>query len=358
MGAFKKRVAMLGSGFPTQITIPALRAENWDVRALFSRNPDRAKQIAGELEIPHHSADATAIIKREDIDVVVVSTPTSTHHGFVLSALAAGKHVLCEKPLAFSLEQGREMLDAAQASGLTAMCNFEFRFTEPRLHITRLVQEGRIGTPQSAIATLVVTSPLSRSPLDWRSRRDMGGGALNEHGSHYFDALRSWMGEVTSVSCHLAGHETHRTDPETGERLESDVDDFFSATLTFESGASALVGIVWSERVPASGALHLIGPGGTISHTGPRSLFESGPVTYTPPLAPGSNEAPPLALPDGIIRRSEPQIIDASRSLLREFERGVAEGYSPAPNFEDGFRTQAILDAARESALTGRVIPL
>ena len=49
MGAFKKRVAILGSGFPTQITIPALRAENWDVRALFSRNPDRAKQIAGRV---------------------------------------------------------------------------------------------------------------------------------------------------------------------------------------------------------------------------------------------------------------------------------------------------------------------
>ena len=102
--------------------------------------------------------------------------------------------------------------------------------------------------------------------------------------------------------------------------------------------------------------LHLIGPGGTISHTGPRTLFESGPVTYTPPLAPGSNEAPPLSLPEGIVRRSEPRIVDASRRLLREFERGVAEGRSPAPNFEDGVRTQAILDAARESALAGRVI--
>ena len=64
----------------------------------------------------------------------------------------------------------------------------------------------------------------------------MGGGALNEQCSHYFDALRGWMGEVTTVSAHVAAHETRRTDPESGATLTADADDFVSATLKSMAG--------------------------------------------------------------------------------------------------------------------------
>jgi len=356
---FQKRAAILGAGFGTRVTVPALRAEGWDVRALFSRRPERAEAIATKLEIPHHSADAHAVLTRDDVDMVVVSTPTSTHHDMLLAALAAGKHVLCEKPLASNRDEGRAMVEAAEASELTVMCNFEFRFSEHRLHITRLLEAGRIGRPQSAVATLHFARPMSTGPLDWRSRLDMGGGALNEHCSHYFDALRGWMGEVTTVSAHVAAHETRRTDPESGATLTADVDDFVSATLTFESDAAAVVAMVWSERVPASGTLHLTGTDGTISHTSPAGLFAPGPVSYTARLRQGRvapDDAEVLPLPGNIEPLPAPEIVAASRRLLREFERGVAEGCSPVPNLHDGLHAQAMLDAARESSRTGRVV--
>ncbi len=359
MPDFQKRVAILGAGFGTRVTVPALRAEGWDVRALFSRRPERAEAIATKLEIPHYSADAHAILARDDVDMVVVSTPTSTHHDMLLAALAAGKHVLCEKPLASNQDEGRAMVEAAEASGLTVMCNFEFRFSEHRLHITQLLEAGQIGRPQSAIATLHFARPMSTGPLDWRSRLDMGGGALNEHCSHYFDALRGWMGDVTTVSAHVTAHEMRRIDPESRAVLTADADDFVSATLTFESGAVAIVGMVWSERVPASGMLHLTGTEGTISHTSPTGLFAQGSVSFTARLRDGRiapEDAEVRPQPKNIESLPEPEIVAASRRLLREFELGVAEGCSREPNLNDGLYAQAMLDAARESSRASRVV--
>ena len=378
MTSFQKRVAILGTGWGTGVTAPALRAEGWEVRALFSRRLERAEQIASKLSIPHHTDDAHALLQRNDIDAVVISTPTSTHHEYVLEAIQAGKHVLCEKPFAADLTQGRAMIEAAQDSKLTAMCNFEFRYTDHRLLITRLVQDGLIGTVQSATATFYFSVPSSQ-PLDWRSQVAMGGGALNEHGSHYLDALRGWVGEPSAISAQLATHEPLRIDPETGKEAHSDVDDFVAATVQFASGAIANLCIVWSSRVSTRGELSLTGPGGTISHRSPAGLFGMGEVRHTA-SAPASaelrnvaagyrigeedgapsprSEGAPLTLPRDIELLPGPENVAASRRLLRDFERGIEEGRSPAPNFEDGLRTQAMIDAARESAREGRVVAL
>ena len=361
---FHKRIAILGSSFGTRITAPALRAEGWEIVALFSRRAHRAAEVAAMVGIPHHSDDYRAIVNRDDIDAVVVSTPTATHREHVIAALDAGKHVLCEKPFAMTEAEAREMIAAAAATDRTTMVNFEFRYTDHRLHITRLIEEGRIGRPQSATANLYFARDMAAGGLDWRSQLAMGGGALNEQGSHYFDALRGWMGEITSVYAHIAVHEPLRIDPETGEHLTSDADDYFSATFTFESGAAANVSMIWSARIPGFGDLYITGPGGTIAHHGSSGLFSDGPVTHTPPITAqasggplGSNaEGPPLPRPADIEPLPDEAIVAGSRRLLRDFERGITAGTSPAPNFEDALRAQLILDAARESARTGRVI--
>ena len=365
MPPVNKRIAILGSGFGTRVTAPALRAEGWEIVALFSRRAERAAEIAGKLSIPHHTNDYQALVSRDDIDAVVVSTPTSTHREIVLAALQAGKHVLAEKPFAMTTAEAQDMVEAAAASDRTCMVNFEFRHAIHRLQISRLIEEGTIGRPQSAVATLYFARNMPADGLNWRSRLEMGGGALNEQGSHYFDALRGWMGEITSIYAHVAVHEPLRIDPESGERLQSDADDFLSATLTFESGAAATVAMIWSARSPSFGDLHITGPGGTIAHHGPSGLFSPGPVTHTPPIdieagpgaAPGE-ESPPLPLPAEIEPLPEIEIIAASRRLLRDFERGILEGTSPSPNFHDGLRAQLLLDAARESARTGRVVEI
>jgi predicted dehydrogenase len=195
----------------------------------------------------------------------------------------------------------------------------------------------------------------------------MGGGALNEQASHYFDALRGWMGEVTSISARIATHDPMRIDPETGDEVRSDADDFVAATLGFASGAIANVSLVWSSRIPAGGELYLTGPGGTISHRSVAGLFAPGEIRLTPARVAGEEpasrrgpveEGPALPLLEGLEPMEGPTAVVASRRLLRDLERGIAEGVSPSPNFEDGLRTQAMLDAARESSSSGRVVEL
>ena len=96
------RIGVLGTGWGTRISVPALRAEGWHVAALWSRNAERAEKQAAELEIPFATNDASALINRPDIDAVTIVTPTPTHRDLCLAALAAGKHVLAEKPMAMA----------------------------------------------------------------------------------------------------------------------------------------------------------------------------------------------------------------------------------------------------------------
>ena len=236
------------------------------------------------LDIPHHSDDFRAVVSRDDIDAVVISTPTSTHREHVLAALDAGKHVLCEKPFTMTEAEAREVIAAAAATDRTTMVNFEFRYTDHRLHITRLIEEGRIGRPQSATASLYFAREMASGGLDWRSRNDMGGGALNEQAPT--TSMRCASGWARSRACPRTSPSTSPCgiDPESGEHLTSDADDYFSATLTFESGAAAGVSMVWSARIPGFGDLYITGPGGTIAHHGATGLFSDGPVTHTPPM--------------------------------------------------------------------------
>lgn len=360
------RIGTLGAAWitPSALIDPAAGRDDVEVRCIAARDRGRAEAFAKEHGIPTVHDGYADVVEDPEIDAVYNALQISGHKEWTIRALEAGKHVLCEKPFAMTEAEAREMIAAAAATDRTTMVNFEFRHTDHRLHITRLIEEGRIGRPQSATANLYFARLMSAGGLDWRSQLAMGGGALNEQGSHYFDALRGWMGEITSVYAHIAVHEPLRIDPDTGEHLTSDADDYFSATFTFESGAAANVSMIWSGRIPGFGDLYITGPGGTIAHHGPVGLFSDGPVTYTPPMEEAdaarplghAEEGPPLPRPADIEPLPEEPIIASSRRLLREFERGIAEGTSPSPNFEDGLRAQLILDAARESARTGRVV--
>ena len=197
------RIGVLGTGWGTRISVPALRAEGWHVAALWSRNAERAEKQAAESGIPFATNDASALINRPDIDAVTIVTPTPTHHDICLEALAAGKHVLCEKPMAMHAGEAEAMVAAAESAGVTAMINFEFRFTPQRLHVQRLLAEGYLGGLRHGMVELYWAPPLAERELNWRSQAVMGGGVLNEHGSHYIDALHQWLGDIRSVSARV-----------------------------------------------------------------------------------------------------------------------------------------------------------
>jgi predicted dehydrogenase len=349
------RGGILGAGVHVrQSVIPAFLGRGWTVGALCSIDPDLPEQAA-QFGIPVATTDYRALIERDDLDAVAIATPTPTHREILLAAVAAGKHVLCEKPIGMNLLEARETQAAAEASGVTAMIDFEFRFSPTRLHVQQLLADGYVGDVRHANIELMTQSPVVGPDLtlSWHDQAAMGGGTLNEHGSHYIDMVRQWFGEVIDVSARLHTFVPDRRDPMTGETVRSDADDFWTCTMTLADG-----GIVNQTQSWVSGITHglriaIAGTDGALIVTQNETMLSDVPVLGGTTGAAQLEELPrPASLPP--LEDAPTWRIAVVQRLVREFEHGILEGESPTPNLWDGVRCQAVLDAVRESDRDGR----
>ena len=350
------RIGILGTGWGTSITLPALRAEGWEVTALWSRTEANASHEAAKLGVPFATTDVQAVIDRADVDALAIATPTPSHHDFVLRALASGKHVLAEKPMAVDMAEASVMLEAANRAGVTAMINFEYRFTPARLHVAQLLADGYIGEFEHASIELEWDYGRAGSDLVWRDQARLGGGVLNEHGSHYIDMLRQWLGEIRDISARLSTFAPDRRDPESGAATEGDAEDFWTASLTMAGGGVVTLSQSWVGRIQQGVRIRIAGSEGLLVFSEPETMPVDAPLLG----ARRSEELHELPRPPAFPPLPSDDLwrVGATRRIVREFTRGIEEGLSPTPNFEDGLRCQAVLDAARESDRTGRRIPI
>lgn len=354
------RVGVVGVGFGATVHVPAFLSEGWDVPAIWGRSPGRTLEAAQRLGIPAPHADWHDLVAREDLDAVAITTPPAPHREMALAALAAGKHVLCEKPFALNGAEATEMAEAAHAAGRTAMVAHEFRHAPQRAHIRRLLDEGYIGEPRFASIELLIgrPAPAELPPLAWGSRAVEGGGLLGALGSHYIDGLRHWFGEVRDVSGRLAVARPARRDPATGAVVNADADDTFTFVLGFRSGVFAAMTATSAASPVTGGRIHLVGSDGVMEATQrgpnpePDGIVSGGRV--------GDHRLVELAMPGELVPFDDARDnrLMAFRLLVRDFEQGIRDGCSPAPSFEDGAATQRVLDAVRESAFAGQLITL
>ncbi len=120
MTVSKIRIGALGVGFGSTVHRPAFKSEGFDVVAACARHEDRAKGAAEQFAIPNAFTDYRDMLKLDGLDAVAIATPPSSHHAITIDALDAGKHVLCEKPMAINALQARQMWKKAKSTGLTA----------------------------------------------------------------------------------------------------------------------------------------------------------------------------------------------------------------------------------------------
>jgi predicted dehydrogenase len=355
----KPRIGIIGVGFGAQVHVPGFRSEGWEVAAICSRNRDKAVQAAHAAGIEGVHTDPMDLIRRDDLDAVAITSPPASHHPLAIAALEAGKHVLCEKPFALDAQQAAEMRDAAQATRLTAMVSHEFRHTPQRGYIKQLLDEGYVGKFQLCTIELLLDRYLTPNPrpLTWAGRRAEGGGLLGALGSHYIDGLRHWFGEVASVSGQLATHQPALLDTATDKIVASETDDTFLFTLNFRTGGIATMAASFVVT-PARGArIVVMGDSGTLI------AEQSGPNPPEDGAVIGSRNGAPLQeldMPQHYkpFADSRDHRLMAFRLLVREFNRGIEQGISPAPNFTDGLRCQEVLDAVHQSSASGRRIEL
>lgn len=320
-----------------------------------------AEDSAARLGFTHYSDDWRRAVDDPDIDVIDVVTPNHLHADVVLAALAAGKHVICEKPLARDLADARAMRDAAVRAGTTHATAFNFRRVPAIVFAKQLIADGVIGEVLDFRGTYLQDwSASPEFPATWRFQRDQAGsGAIGDIGSHVIDFARYLVGEIRSVSAVDRTYISERPDPRDASASRVvDVDDWSSVQLEFEGGQ---FGSIEVSRL-AHGRNNLLGfeihgTRGTVAFDYERrdqlklavaeddERYGGFRVINTGPAHPyGQALWPGPALGNGY---AETKIIECY-----EFFRAVAEGRPADPSFEDGYRTACIVEAVLSSAQT------
>ncbi len=352
-----RRIGIIGLGFGAQVYVPAFRSEGWDVAAICSRSRDKLTKVAEAAGIRDVHTDPLELIGRKDLDAIAIATPPRAHRDLAIAALAAGKHVLCEKPFAIDASQAADMRDAAERSARTAMVGHEFRHAPQRAYIKELIDDGYIGRFQLCTIELYLDRYVTGEPrpLTWMAHEAEGGGLLGALGSHYIDGLRHWFGDVVSVTGLLATLRPDLVDTKTNAIVKAETDDTFLFTLEFAHGGIATMSASFATTPTRGAKIVVMGERGTLiaEQPGPNPM-DNGVVVASRDGSPPQ----PLATPAKYTPFTDDRDhrLMAFRLLVREFTKGIDERRSPSPNFTDGLRCQEILDAVRASSKSGRTV--
>ena len=172
--------------------IPAIHASrNGDVVAVASREPERAEAFASANDIPRHFGSYEALLDAEDVDALYIPLPNSLHREWTIAACAAGKHVLCEKPLALDAAECQEMEDAAREHGVTLMEAFMYRFHPRTERVLELLRGGALGELRAIQASF---SFRLTKPDNIRLQPELGGGSLMDVGCYCVNVARTLAG--------------------------------------------------------------------------------------------------------------------------------------------------------------------
>jgi len=250
--------AVIGSGFIGTVHIEALRRIGVRVVGLLESNPELGARRAQELGLPRSYADMAEMLADPDVQVVHVTSPNELHHPQVRQILAAGRHVVCEKPLAMTSVESAELVALARQSGLVNAVNFNIRWYPLNQHVRQLVGEGAIGTPRLVTGHYFQDWLLYDTDWNWRLEKDQGGSlrAVGDIGSHWLDLtsfvtglrVESVMADLTTfipVRQKPAGEvvtfSTERAKDTIG--VEIHTEDTASILLRYEGGARGSVSI-------------------------------------------------------------------------------------------------------------------
>jgi predicted dehydrogenase len=228
------KVGIVGSGFGGSVHAPAF-ALHPDFEVVAIASPANAERVAKERNIPHAFGSLETLLRGVDVDVVSVASPPFDHHRSVLAALAAGKHVLCEKPFALNVAQAEELVAAAQRAGTACALAHEFRYAPAETTLKALIDDKKI----SSIRQIEVTrfgnelrAEALRPRSDWWFSRERGGGVGNSVVPHLVD-LANWFAGRAPVRVAGFGRTVHPLRRDEQGEFPSDVFDGAFALLEY-----------------------------------------------------------------------------------------------------------------------------
>jgi predicted dehydrogenase len=344
-------VAIVGTGFGCITHLRALRAAGFDVHALVGRDPAKTSERAARFVVPYAHTTLADALALPGVDAFAIATPPHTHAQIALEAIAAGKHVLCEKPFARDAAEARRMLDAANAAGIVHLLGTEFRWASGQASAARVVARGEIGTPK--LATFLLHIPMLADPAGevpaWWGAASEGGGWLGAQAAHVVDQIQDMLGEIEGVSASLSQVSAR----------DWDVEDSYTVHFRTRSGVAGVMQSTVGAWGPPIFTTRVAGTAGTMwqEFDTVRVADANGTRTVPTPddLPLASADPPPadlLTTAYDALHQFGIEIVPSTRmcETFRALIEGRAVPDDPRPaTFADGLAAMRVLDAIRRS---------
>jgi len=324
----KTKWAIIGTGMIARVLADAINAtEAAELVAVGSRDLDRAKAFAKGNGAASAYGSYEDLFADPGVEIVYNSLPNSLHCEWTIKAAEAGKHILCEKPLGITVDEGERMFAAADANGVKLMEAFMYRCHPQTARLREIVDSGRIGDLRLIHSTFSFSIG---DPANIRLSKPLYGGALMDVGCY-----------CTNLSRFIAGREPTAAFAAARFGAESGVDESLAGTLVFEDGVAAQFDV--SVKSAGRSSAEIVGTTGRIE----------APV----PWKPGDTSTIIVHDSSG---REEIEITGGSPYVLEveHFSRVVTEGEAPILSREDSLGNMAAIFALAESARTGQVVRL
>jgi len=350
----KIRVGIVGLGFGLQHIRGFQDCENVEVVAVCDVVGKKVEQIARRFDIPCVFTNYRDMLKASELDAVSVATPVYLHHSMTLEALDAGKHVLCEKPLALNVQQGKRMYERAQETGLKHMTNFCWRFSPRLFHMKELVDSGYVGPLYHIEARWIEGSGADPGlPLYWRHKKAEGGfGALGDLGVHIIEMVRWIAGDFSRVCAKTTTLIDRRQDPTSGRVLPTELEDSCMFIAELERNIPALIHVSRCALFNSYISLEIYGRDGVLIYQMPQPSVDI-PVPRQKTSLVGARKED-----DKIEEIPTPEKLQKIPSSYERFIEGIRSNQPIHPSFLEGLKVQEVADAVVISASERRWVPI
>jgi predicted dehydrogenase len=371
--------AVIGTGFIGTVHVEALRRIGIQVRGVLGSTPERGAARAATLGVPRAYASLGELLDDPSVDVVHVTSPNDLHLPQARAVLAAGRHVVCEKPLAMSATESRELVELAARTGLVNAANFNIRYYPLNQHAHEVVASGGVGDVRLVTGRYFQDWLLLDTDWNWRLQPERGGAlrAVGDIGSHWLDLMAFVTGQrVTAVMAELATFIEQRREP-TGpvETFSTEVaaetvsraiatEDTATILLRFENGARGSVSISQISAGRKNSLQYEIdGSESSVAWDSeqPDQIWfghreRPNEILIKNPALMGEAGRAAAALPGGHVEGFGDTFAAHFRAVYADVAGGGPAGRPSYPTFADGHDEMLVNDAIAESARVGRWI--
>ncbi|MEZ4730473.1 MAG: Gfo/Idh/MocA family oxidoreductase [Caldilineaceae bacterium] len=364
------RALILGAGYAGEGHTLALRRAGVEIIAMASRTAASCEETAQRLNIPHAGTDWRALVANLQPDIVAVATPGGTHLEMASAALEAGCHVYCDKPLALTAPEARQLFALAKARGVKTAYAASYRYQPQTLYARALVQQGVLGTIYEVECVSHYNWP-RLMPFGWPHRLATGGGRLNNNFTHKLAIVQNTVGGEILAAMGETRNDLKRVP--VGNKVH-DFRDYFKQVLTPVEAAQsewAEVDSDWSYTVlvrlgdrnaPFDQAVSATFRHSALNfgkHTDYVAVYGEKGVLHVEGaymqgamyLRTGGDTWGEMTVPDHIHAALPPEPDHSQRNwdqLARDFVANIrGEGYSGYPTFRDGWMHQQVIDSVR-----------